>query len=145
MTADVTTEDRVRALIERRARAIREGDVDAATADHAPDVRLFDALPPLRYVGRDTARGRTEAWLSAYEGPIGYEIRDLEVAADGGVAFGHYLYRVTGTMKDGGEVDMWVRATIGLRRMDGDWKVTHEHHSVPFDAETGGAALDLEP
>ena len=70
MTADVTTEEtRVRALIERRARAIRERDLEGATADHAPDVRLFDALPPLRYVGRRTARQRTEAWLSAYGGP----------------------------------------------------------------------------
>ena len=61
------------------------------------------------------------------------------------MAFGHYLYRVTGTTREGGEVDMWVRATLGLRRIDGEWRITHEHHSVPFDAETGGAALDLEP
>lgn len=146
MTADARTgETRVRALIERRARAIRERDLDGATAAYVPDVQVFDALPPLRYRGRKETRARSEAWLSAYEGPIGYEIRDLEVAAAGGAAFAHYLYRVTGTTKDGAEVDMWVRATLGLRRVDDEWRIAHEHHSVPFDGETGEAALDLEP
>jgi hypothetical protein len=29
--------------------------------------------------------------------------------------------------------------------MDENWMVTHEHNSVPFDAETGKASLDLKP
>jgi ketosteroid isomerase-like protein len=40
---------------------------------------------------------------------------------------------------------MWVRVTTAYRRVKGRWMITHEHSSVPFDAHTGKAALDLEP
>jgi len=34
---------------------------------------------------------------------------------------------------------------VGYRKIDGTWLVAHEHSSVPFDPESGMAALDLEP
>lgn len=61
------------------------------------------------------------------------------------MAFCHFLYRVTGTLAAGGDVDMWVRATVCYRKIDGTWMVTHEHNSVPFDVESGKASLDLKP
>jgi ketosteroid isomerase-like protein len=141
----MTAESQIRSLIENRARAVRDKDLAGAISDHAPDILLFDAIPPLQYVGSDTAKERTEAWFSSYEGPIGFEIRDLQIAAGESVAFCHYLYHVTGTLKDGTQVDMWVRATNGFKKIDGAWKMTHEHNSVPFDAGSGQAALGLEP
>jgi ketosteroid isomerase-like protein len=27
--------------------------------------------------------------------------------------------------------DLTVRLTIGLRKIDGDWRIVHEHHSIP--------------
>lgn len=80
-----------------------------------------------------------------YQGPIGYEIRDLNITTSDTVAFCHYLYRVSGMTTDGGKVDMWVRATVCYRKIDGEWRVTHEHGSVPFDPESGKASLDLKP
>jgi ketosteroid isomerase-like protein len=40
---------------------------------------------------------------------------------------------------------MWVRATTCYRKVDGAWKIVHEHQSVPFDPHTGAASLDLAP
>ena len=40
---------------------------------------------------------------------------------------------------------MWVRATLGCRRIDGDWVIVHDHESVPFDPESGRALIDLAP
>ena len=58
------------------------------------------------------------------------------------LAFCHFLVRISGTMPDGSEVGMWVRATSCLRRQDDDtWRIVHEHASVPFDADTGQAKL----
>ena len=48
-------------------------------------------------------------------------------------------------MTNGREVDMWVRMTVGFRKINGKWMVTHEHTSVPFDAESGKASVDLKP
>jgi ketosteroid isomerase-like protein len=47
-------------------------------------------------------------------------------------------------MTNGSAVDMWVRSTVCLRT-SGDWLIVHEHTSVPFDAESGRATLDLTP
>jgi ketosteroid isomerase-like protein len=40
---------------------------------------------------------------------------------------------------------MWVRAALCCRRVDGRWLITHDHESVPFDAETGQALTSLRP
>ncbi len=138
-------EARIRELIEERVRAIRAKDVDALKSNHAPDVVMFDALDPLRYVGSDAVRESAGQWLSWYRGPVGYEVRDLSVTAGDEAAFGHDLYHVRGTMTNGREVDMWVRSTVCFGKADGRWMVTHEHTSVPFDAESGKASVNLKP
>lgn len=148
MTTDnnqLTDEARIRELIEERVRAIRARDVDALMRSHAPEVVMFDALDPLRYVGSGAVGERAAQWLSWYRGPVGYEVRDLSVTAGGEAAFCHYLYRVTGTITNGREVDMWVRSTLCFRKDEGAWMVAHEHTSVPFDAESGKASVDLKP
>ena len=54
-------------LIEERDRAIRAGDVDALMSNHAPDVVMFDALDPLRYVSLGAVRERAGQWLFWYQ------------------------------------------------------------------------------
>ena len=76
---------------------------------------------------------------------MGYEIRDLEITASNDVAFCHFLNHVTGTTNDGKQIDMWWRATAGFRKLAGQWMLTHEHDSVPFDMESGLASVDLQP
>ncbi len=44
---------------------------------HAPDIVMFDALAPLRYVGSEAVGERAARWPSWYRGPVGYEMRDL--------------------------------------------------------------------
>jgi ketosteroid isomerase-like protein len=72
-------------------------------------------------------------------------VRDVRITAGDDIAFAHFLYHVTGTLTNGNEVDMWVRTTMELRKTDDAWVITHEHNSVPFDAESGKASLDLAP
>jgi ketosteroid isomerase-like protein len=61
------------------------------------------------------------------------------------VGFSHSLNRVSATTTDGRQLDMWWRATVGYRKSDGAWLVTHQHASVPFDVASGQASLDLRP
>ena len=138
-------ERQIRAMIEDRVRAVRAKDVEALVAVCTPLVVVFDALPPLVRTGVDALRDRLEEWFGWYDGPIAYEVRDVQITTAGGAAFAHFLYRVTGTMKDGAQVDMWLRTTIGLEKIDAAWMIAHEHVSVPFDTESGQAALDLTP
>lgn len=138
-----TSESAIRRLIEARVRAIREKDVNAVLSAYAPDVVMFNLAPPLQTRGTD--KNGIAEWFSGYQGAIACEIRDLSIAAGERVAFCHYLYRITGTLTNGQEVDMWVRATLGLRNIAGQWLITHEHDSEPFDMQTFKALLDLKP
>jgi uncharacterized protein (TIGR02246 family) len=138
-------EARIRALIHDQAKAIRAKDIDGSLASYAPEVLLFDVVSPLQRVGSDAARERLAEWFSSFQSPIGYELRELGIAAGGDVAFCHSLNRVSATTTDGKTLDMWWRATVCCRRIGGRWMVTHEHASVPFDVESGRAALDLRP
>lgn len=140
-----TAEAEIRAIVERRAEAIRAKDVDGSVAGFAPDVLLFDVVGPLRSIGADAVRRRLAEWFSSFRGPIGFELRDSSITAGDDVAFSHSLNRVVATTLDGTALDMWWRATACYRRIDGAWRMTHEHASVPFDPADGRASLNLDP
>ena len=140
-----TNEAQIRAIIYERVKGVKNKDVNALTINHAENAAIFDVLDPLYYEGVEAVRERSENWLSSYETEIGYEVCDLEITSGEDVAFCRYLYHVSGTLKAGGKVSMWVRATVCFQKIEGEWKIVHEHQSVPFDAETGKASLDLKP
>jgi uncharacterized protein (TIGR02246 family) len=144
---DTRTDDeaQIRALIDGQAKAIRAKDISGSVFRYAPDVLLFDVVNPLRSVGSDAARRRLADWFSAFQAPIGYELCDLSITMGEDVAFSHSLKRVSATTTAGQTLDMWWRATVCFRKLEGQWMVTHEHASVPFDPKSGQASLDLEP
>jgi uncharacterized protein (TIGR02246 family) len=139
------SEAEIRQIIEARADAVRKGNVEAMSADVADDVSIFDVVAALRSLGKAASKARAAEWVAPYEGAIGWESRDVEVFADGDVAFSHSLSHVTGKQKTGAEVDMWFRTTLGLQRRSGHWLIVHEHSSSPFDAKSGEASLGLKP
>jgi PhnB protein len=142
--ADPRAEAQIRALIDDWARAMRAKDVDGVMAHYAPDAVTFDLAPPLISTGAD-ARG-LQAWFSTWQSPLGYEIRDLNITAGDEVAFCHSLNRLSGTKTDGERADIWFRLTLGLRRIGGEWRIAHQHESVPFYMDGSyRAAVDLKP
>jgi hypothetical protein len=83
--------------------------------------------------------------VASFEGPIGYQVRDLTITADDGIAFCHSLNQVRAMRTDSQKLEMWWRATLCFRRIGGRWLLTHQHNSVPFDGESGRAAIGLKP
>jgi ketosteroid isomerase-like protein len=50
------------------------------------------------------------------------------------------------TTANDAKVDLWFRQTLGLLKIDGAWKIAHEHSSVPFYMDGSfKAAVDLKP
>jgi len=145
-TTKTNDEAQIRQLVNNWAKALRAKDVDGLMSNYAPDMLLFDLAPPLQYKGADAYRKSWEEWLPTFQGPVGYEIRDLSITAGDDVAFCHSLNRISGTRANGEKTDTWVRATVCYRKIDGTWMVTHEHVSVPFYMDgTYRAAVDLKP
>ena len=129
---DMTDDAAITTLIRRWADAVHAGDLDAVLADHAPDIVMFDVPPPDD--GLRSLAAYRESWPPFFEwqrSGASFEITELDVTAGADVAFAHALLRC-GTPDELREhPDRRLRLTIGLRKVDGRWVVTHEHHSFP--------------
>jgi len=138
-------EAEIKRLIEGGVEASRARDIDGVMSIYARELVSFDLVPPLRYVGADAYRKRWEETFSSFQGPIGYEIHDLDITVGDDVAFGYSLNRLSGTLNTGQKTDLWLRWTTCFRKINGKWLIVHTQVSVPVDLEKGTAVLGLKP
>ncbi len=123
----MTTE--IRTLLEDWAAAVHRGDLPAVLAGHAEDIVMFDVPPP-----QDGVRGidaYAAVWPPFFQWQAAgalFEIVSLEVTAGEDVAYAFALLRCGMPDEIG---DTRLRISFGLRRSEGRWQVTHEHHSFP--------------
>jgi ketosteroid isomerase-like protein len=147
MTTAENTRDEaeIRECIQGWAKALRAKDVDGLMSHYTPDILAFDLAPPLQHAGAAYRKG-FEEWFRSFRGPIGIEIRDLDITAGEDVAFSHSLNHISGARTSGEETDVWVRVTVCFRKVGGKWLASHEHVSVPFYMDgSDKAAVDLRP
>jgi uncharacterized protein (TIGR02246 family) len=135
----------IQRLLDDGIRSVRSKNIEGVMSMYAQEVVSFDLVPPLRYMGADAFRKRWEETFSSFQGPIGYEIHDLNITLGDDVAFTHSLNRISGTMNTGQQTDLWLRWTAGFRKINGEWLIMHHQNSVPVDLEHGKAVLDLKP
>lgn len=137
----------IRDVIEAKAAALGTGDVKLLKSYYAPQTLEFTLAPPLGARTDSSDAAPVERWLAGFERPPRREVTQLEITTDGDVAFATSIDSMT--MAINGEAQeriLWFRVTLGLRRIDGRWLVTHEHESVPFHMDGSlRAAVDLEP
>jgi ketosteroid isomerase-like protein len=138
----------IRQLMAERETAMRARDAERLVSGYAPEIVKFDLAPPLRYTGPEAHDvNRRRSWFAGFDGPIDYEIRDLTVTVGEDVAFCHSLNRLSAKPRGTPNgFTLWFRATVCLRKVDGTWRITHEHNSTPFYMDGSfKAALDLQP
>src|SRR5690606_16874738 len=112
-------------VIEGWADAVRRKDLAGVMAHHDPAVVFFDVPEPVQLRGLDAYR---DAWREFLDWVTGFELQELEVATSGDVAYCHAIVRCSGRTQS---EPFDVRLSMGLRRFDAEWVITHEHHSVP--------------
>lgn len=137
----------IEALEQRFINAFKAKDLNGIMSVYVPDRSLFvfDVIPPRQYVGFEAYKRDWQDFLALFDGPITVEFSDLDITADGRLAYGHSIQRVAGKTKDGKTLDITVRVTDGYRKEGGKWLVAHEHVSVPVDVLTGQADLSSKP
>jgi uncharacterized protein (TIGR02246 family) len=120
----------IRQLIERWAQAVHEGEMEVVLSDHAPDIVMFDVPPPEQGVrGLDAYRATWPGFFEWQASGAMFEIESLEVTAGADVAFAFALLRCDTHEALERDPEHRLRLTVGLRKEDGRWIVTHEHHS----------------
>jgi ketosteroid isomerase-like protein len=122
---------RIRDRLEAWAQAVRSHNLDGVVAHHAKDMVYFDVPPPVQVRG---IGGYQKSWLPFfhYIGMNGrFDLDELSIIAGTEVAFAHAILLVRGEQEASTGS---VRLTIGLRKIDGEWTVVHEHHSAPHES-----------
>ncbi len=127
--------------------AIRHGlknrDARAVAAAYASDAVIFDLAPPLAHAIDEE---QLKQWLAGWDGPVNQTVQDFQVTVQGDLAVGHGFAHISARTKSGEEAAWWMRLTVCLARQGGQWKITHEHTSVPFYMDGSyRAAMDLSP
>ena len=118
--------DEVVAVIRSWEKAIQQGNIEAILANHTKDILMFDVPEPLQNRGLDAYR---KTWDLFYQygkpAPDLFVIEDLQVTGGDDVAF------ATGLLRIGGSQEPICRLTLGLKKLNGQWLIAHEHHSGP--------------
>jgi len=121
----------IRKLIEQWAKAVREENRTAIRADHDASILMFDVPPPFLSRGLDDYMLTWEKFFSSSEKPVAFAFHDVQVTCGQDVAFATAVGRCVNIDTSGKREPLEFRLTMGLRKIDGRWRVMHEHHSLP--------------
>ena len=144
MRRDRDAAEQIRQMFTQWQDAMEKKDAARAISCYADDAVMFTLAPPLRTQG--LRQQELQAWFDTWKGGLSYQMRDTDLVAGDDIAYCVGLTRMVGTKTSGEKSDLWFRQTTTLRKLDGQWKITTEHTSVPFYMDaTRKAALDLQP
>jgi ketosteroid isomerase-like protein len=105
--------------------------------DSGDEVSLFDMSgPPREYDGQKAVRADLEKGFAGLK-DLKANFLELKVDTDGQFGYARSVQHFTGKTADGKPVDVTFRQTDVLRKIDGKWKIVHQHISVPVDSKTG--------
>jgi uncharacterized protein (TIGR02246 family) len=123
----------VRAVVETWIAAIRRKDMPGILQNHSADLVMFDVPPPFQSRGIQEYRATWDLFFSCSSDPVRFDVTEMAITAGADVAFVVAAMRCAGPGADGEPESLDFRLTIGLRKIDGRWIITHEHHSVPAE------------
>jgi ketosteroid isomerase-like protein len=125
-------ETQIRQLIENWAAAVRNRDIEAILDRHADDIVMYDVPEPFQSVGIAAYRKTWDLFFACTK-PDVFDIRELHIVADKNVAFCFASMKCADKSKTADYVDLDFRLTVGLKKVNDQWTIVHEHHSVPSE------------
>lgn len=139
-------EEQIHALRAEWLEAAQSRDLDRIMETYypGPDYLAYDVMPPFIFEGRDTFRAHWKNFFEMFDADPAFERADTRIHCSGDVAFSTGLTRFTGSI-DGKAFDIWTRETLGYRKFEGNWRIIHDHVSVPIDLNTGIGVTDYKP
>ena len=116
----------IKHIIDDWADAICKGDMDRVLRHRVPGIVMFDVPEPIQVKGLDAYRATWNLFFDHNPpGPDRFRISELNIVAGENVGFANGLLTI-----GGGQARC--RLTLGFRKYGLDWRVLHEHHSMPL-------------
>ncbi|QHT69645.1 hypothetical protein GXP67_24845 [Rhodocytophaga rosea] len=135
----------IRDIINNRVKGVKAKDIDMATQDYSNDVILFDIIDPLEHHGKNAVKKRLQEWLSTLAEIKNFEIRNIGIHVSETIAYCTSMNHIDAVNTNGNKLNMWWRETTCYAKLNGKWKITHAHSSVPFNPDNGQASIGLKP
>jgi ketosteroid isomerase-like protein len=124
-------ESAVRTIIENWARAVRERNMDGILAHHTDDIVMYDVPQPFESCGIEAYKKTWETFYDWAEDSGVFDITELHIVAGEDVAFAYAAMKCSGYDDTGNPEPLKFRLTTGLIKVNGQWMIKHEHHSIP--------------
>ncbi len=127
----MTNEVQIKNLVENWIAAVNRKDMDAILANHSTDIVMYDVPEPFQSAGIEAYR-QTWDYFFNWNKDLGFfKMKELHVSADENVAFCFSALVCKGYDEKGVVFDLDFRLTVGLKKINEQWVIVHEHHSIP--------------
>lgn len=120
-------------------------DLDAVLTKIADDAVSYEHEAPLAYVGVGAIGEVCRNGFDVMKGEFRWDIPDLHVVVRDDIAVTWGLNHMRARQPGGEKVESWSRGTRVFQRIDGAWKLIHQHVSDPYDPETGRCGPTSNP
>jgi ketosteroid isomerase-like protein len=130
----------IKDLLEGWADAVRRHDLPAILAHHDREMVMFDLPPPLQCRGLEAYAQTWDLFFRYHKPGAAFDFRELAITAGAEVAFAvAIMWCGPDSSSNPMDKDSFLfRLTVGLRKVDGHWRITHEHHSEPPRTDAAG-------
>jgi ketosteroid isomerase-like protein len=123
-------EAELREIIAQWSKAVRNQDLAGIRAYHDANILMFDVPPPFLSRGLDAYMETWNLFFACTAKPVEFDFHNVEITSGEDVAFATAIGRCRDS-SNGVPSQLEFRLTMGFRKHDGQWRIVHEHHSVP--------------
>lgn len=122
-----SNEEEIRGIIDSWADAIRNLNMEGILASHTDDILMFDVPLPVQNKGMAEYKATWDLFFKYFNKGSIWDLREVNINAGDSIAYATIIIRCGDTEEKGFDV----RLTMGFKKINGAWKIAHEHHSVP--------------
>lgn len=113
--------------------SLSKKDIATLLKDYDDGIVLFDVGTQL--TGKEDFRKIWEECFPYFGSTIGTERKEMEIHVCDDMAVVHGYSRLSGMDSTSDMARSWLRTTVCYKKVDGQWKVFHEHISLPVNCE----------
>jgi ketosteroid isomerase-like protein len=133
MDERASDEQLLRKMIADWSAAARRRDYHGVMAHHSANILMFDVPPPFQSEGLEAYRKTWDLFFSAMAEPPAFDFSDLRVKVGSNLAFATAHGKCLTREGDGTIAEINFRLTMCFEKLEREWVIVHEHHSVPAD------------